>query len=628
MDQELQRHTPEALAWSTKGERHVGVADQTGTVKHIEDYALLGDLQTAALLSRDGSIDWCCFPRFDSAACFAALLGGPEHGRWQIVPTAPVHSTRRHYRPGTLILETLHETDAGEVRVIDFMPPRGRAPDIVRIVEGVRGRVPMHSELVVRFDYGRIVPWVRRIDHTRVAIGGPDALCLRTPVDVHGEELTTVSDFVVGPAERVPFVLTWFPSHDPLPAPVDADAALAETEAYWHEWFGASTFGGEYGAAIHHSLLVLKALTYHPTGGIVAAPTTSLPERIGGVRNWDYRFCWLRDAALTLTAMLRSGYRDEAVAWRDWLLRAVAGDPAAVQIMYGIAGERRLDERELEWLPGFADSRPVRIGNAASTQLQLDVYGEVLDAAWHNLTAGNAPSANNWALLRHLLTWLETGWRNEDAGIWEVRGPLRHFTHSKVMAWVAFDRAIRICEEFGQPGPVERWRGLREEIKEQVLQYGWSEQKQAFTQTYGSDALDASLLLIPLVGFLPADDPRVVATVEAIRRELEVDGLVYRYRETEHGVDGLPPGEGAFLACSFWLVEVLAIQGHREEARRLFEQLLALRNDVGLLAEEYDPVDRRQLGNFPQALTHLALVTAALSLAESRPPRLVPHGGA
>ena len=587
----------------------------------IEDYALLGDLQTAALVGRDGSVDWCCFPRFDSGACFAALLGGPEHGRWLVAPVAPVRRSERRYRPGTLVLETVHETDAGAVRVVDFMPPRGRAPDIVRIVEGVRGRVAVRSELVVRFDYGRTVPWVRRVDDARVAVAGPDALCLRTPADVHGEALTTASEFVVGPGERVPFVLTWFPSHEPLPAPVDAEAALAETEAYWRGWSDACDCEVPYHDAVQQSLLVLKALTYGPTGGIVAAPTTSLPERLGGVRNWDYRFCWLRDAALTLVAMLHAGYRDEAAAWRDWLLRAVAGDPAAVQIMYGIAGERRLDERELGWLPGFAGSRPVRTGNAASTQLQLDVYGEVLDAAWHALAAGNAPSEDNWALLGHLLAWLEDGWREEDAGIWEVRGPLRHFTHSKAMAWVAFDRALRVAEATGRPGPIERWRGLRDEIKAQVLERGWSERRRAFAQSYGSDELDASLLLLPLVGFLPAADPRVVSTVEAIRRDLEVDGLVYRYRDAGGGVDGLPPGEGAFLACSFWLVEVLALQGRRAEARELFERLLALRNDVGLLAEEYDPAAGRQLGNVPQALSHLALVTAALALGEGDTPR-------
>ncbi len=586
-------------------------------MRRIEDYALLGDLQTAALVRRDGSIDWCCFPRFDSAACFASLLGGPENGRWLLAPTMEVIRTERRYRPDTLILETLVETAEGMVRVIDFMPPRGDNPDIVRIVEGVRGRVTMRSELVIRFDYGRIVPWVRRVDHARVAIAGPDALCLRTPVDVHGEEMTTVSDFVVEPGERIPFVLTWYASHEPLPEPVDAEIALVEAERFWQEWSRSCRYQGEYHEEIRQSLLVLKALTYGPTGGIVAAPTTSLPEWLGGVRNWDYRYCWLRDATLTLLAMLGAGYRDEAVAWREWLVRAVAGDPAEVQIMYGIAGERRIEEYELDWLPGFAESRPVRVGNAASTQRQLDVYGEVLDAAYHTCTTGAEASAHSWAMIKKLLAWLEEGWRETDAGIWEVRGPNRHFTHSKVMAWVAFDRAVRMHEEYGYDGNVERWRALRDEVKQQVLTQGWSERKQAFTQYYGGDELDASILMMPLVGFLPATDPRMVSTVEAIQRELTVGGLLRRYRD-EEGVDGLPPGEGVFLACSFWLVEVLVLQERSDEAHALFERLLALRNDVGLLAEEYDPAARQQLGNFPQAFTHLALVEAAIALGEHR----------
>jgi GH15 family glucan-1,4-alpha-glucosidase len=597
--------------------------------RRIEDYALLGDLQTAALVHRTGSIDWCCFPRFDSGACFAALLGEPEHGRWLLAPASESRRTERRYRPLTLILETIHETAEGSVRVIDFMPPRGKAPDIVRIVEGISGRVPMRSQLIIRFDYGHIVPWVRRIDDARVAIAGPDALCLRTPVDVHGEELTTVSDFVVASGDRVPFVLTWFPSHEAIPEPVDADVALAETESFWLEWANADRHHGPHHEDIHQSLLVLKALTYAPTGGIVAAPTTSLPERIGGVRNWDYRYCWLRDASLTLLAMLSAGYGAEATDWREWLLRAVAGDPADVQIMYGVAGERRFEERALDWLPGFANSRPVRVGNGASHQLQLDVYGEVLDAAYQWLAYGIETSEFGWELVKTLLAWLADHWEDEDAGIWEVRGPLRDFTHSKVMAWVAFDRAVRIHEEFGHDSPVDRWRELRDEIKDQVLRCGWSERKQAFTQSYGSDELDASILLMPIVGFLPADDPRVVSTVEAIRRELSVDGLLLRYRsQDEQEVDGLPPGEGVFLACSFWLVEVLALQGKLDEAQALFDRLLGLRNDLGLFSEEYDPQAGMQLGNFPQAFTHLALVEAALTLAEHRSPRGVatrPH---
>jgi GH15 family glucan-1,4-alpha-glucosidase len=590
-------------------------------VRRIEDYALLGDLQTAALIDRGGSIDWCCFPRFDSGACFAALLGGRENGRWSLAPATEIRRHERRYRHDTLVLESVFETAEGRIRAIDFMPPRGVAPDIVRIVEGLDGSVPMRSELVIRFDYGRIVPWVRRVDGARLAVAGPDALCFRTPVEVRGEDMSTVSEFTLAQGQRVPFVLTWFPSQEQQPDEVDAEEALADTEAFWLGWANACAHQGDYHEEIHQSLLVLKALTYAPTGGTVAAATTSLPEWIGGVRNWDYRFCWLRDASMTLLAMLNAGYRDEAQAWQEWLLRAVAGDPADVQIMYGIAGERRLDERELEWLPGFDGSRPVRVGNAASTQLQLDVYGELLDAAYHTITHGIEPSEFGWALMRKLLAWLEDGWREKDSGIWEVRGPARHFTHSKVMSWVAFDRAVRLCDEHGHDGPVERWRALRDEIHAQVLANAWSERKQAFAQSYGADELDAAVLLMPLVGFLPATDPRVVSTVDAIRRELTVDGLVLRYRPEESGVDGLPAGEGVFLACTFWLVMVLELQGLHDEARELFERLLDIRNDVGLLAEEYDPIAGRQLGNFPQAFTHLSLVSAALALSEGRPLR-------
>ena len=587
----------------------------------IEDYALIGDLQTAALVGRDGSIDWCCFPRFDSGACFAAILGSAKDGRWLLAPAAEsVRSTRR-YRHDTLILESVFEVADGSVRVLDFMPPRGQAPDIVRIVEGLSGDVTMRSELVVRYDFGRIVPWVRRIDHTRVAIAGPDALCFRTPAETRGEAMTTVSEFTVSPGDRVPFVLTWFPSHEPPPDEVDPEQALTDTEDFWLSWAGLCEHEGDYHDEIHQSLLVLKALTYAPTGGIVAAPTTSLPELIGGVRNWDYRYCWLRDATLTLLAMLRCGYRDEAVIWRQWLLRAVAGDPADVQIMYGLAGERRLEERELEWLPGYEGSRPVRVGNAASEQLQLDVYGEVLEALYQARSHGAPKDDDVWSLTTKLLDWLEQHWRTPDAGIWEIRGPLRQFTHSKLMAWVAFDRAVRFHDEFGREGPIERWRAACDEIRTAILTKGWSDAKQAFTQSFGADELDASVLLMPLVGFLPADDERVVATVDAIRRELTVDGLVLRYKPQEAGVDGLPGGEGVFLPCSFWLAAVLALQGRYEEARELFERLLDLRNDVGLFSEEYDPVARRQLGNFPQAFTHLALIETAFVLGEGRPHR-------
>ena len=595
------------------------------TLARIEDYALIGDLQTAALVSRGGSIDWCCFPRFDSGACFAALLGEPGHGRWLLAPNTHVRRISRRYRSNTLILESVFETDAGTMRAIDFMPPRGTAPDIVRIVEGLDGNVPMRSELVIRYDYGHITPWVRRVDHARVAIAGPDALCFRTPVDVRGEEMTTVAEFTLAAGDRVPFVLTWFPSHEHLPKKIDPERALTDAEDYWLDWASVSTHEGDYHEEIHQSLLVLKALTYAPTGGIVAAPTTSLPELIGGVRNWDYRFCWLRDATLTLLAMLDAGYVEEAEAWRSWLLRAVAGDPADIQIMYGIAGERRLDEREIEWLPGYERSKPVRVGNAASEQLQLDVYGEVVEALYQTRVHGAPPDDNVWSLTRKLLDWLEDGWRREDAGIWEVRGEPRHFTHSKVMAWVAFDRAVRYHEEFGREGPFERWRALRDEIHEEVLARAWNDDKQAFTGSFDSDELDASVLLMPLTGFLPATDERIVSTVAAIRRELMHEGLVLRYR-TQEVNDGLPGGEGVFLPCSFWLADVLALQGKVDEARELFERLLDLRNDVGLLSEEFDPVGGRQLGNFPQAFTHLALVNTALILGEGRgirrpPPR-------
>ena len=583
----------------------------------IEDYALIGDLQTAALVNRSGSIDWCCFPRFDSGACFAAVLGDANNGRWLLAPKTEVERTTRRYRDDTLILESIYTTAEGTVRAIDFMPPRGTAPDIVRIVEGLDGRVPMRSELVIRFNYGLTVPWVRRVDHARIAVAGPDALCFRTDVDVHGEDMRTVAEFELEAGERVPFVLTWFPSHEEIPDAVDAERALSDTEDYWLDWAGRCRHAGDYHDALHQSLLVLKALTYAPTGGIVAAPTTSLPENIGGVRNWDYRFCWLRDAALTLLAMLNAGYVDEADAWRGWLLRAVAGDPAELQIMYGIAGERRLEELDLDWLPGFADSKPVRVGNAASKQLQLDVFGEVLDALYQARVQGLPPDDNAWAMTKKMLEWLEDGWRLEDCGIWEVRGPTRHFTHSKIMAWVAFDRAIRFCEEFDRDGPVERWRALREEIHAEILERGWNEEKQSFTQSYDSAELDASLLVIPMVGFLPPDDERTVSTVAAIRRELTVDGLVLRYRVDETD-DGLPGDEGVFLPCSFWLAEVLALQGRHDEARELFERLLDLRNDLGLLSEEYDPRTGRQLGNFPQAFTHLALVDAALALGKGR----------
>jgi GH15 family glucan-1,4-alpha-glucosidase len=512
----------------------------------IEDYALIGDLQTAALVSRSGSIDWCCFPRFDSGACFAALLGTPDHGRWLLAPDGPAEVTRR-YRSDTLILESVFETDDGAVRVIDFMPPRGEAPDIVRIVEGLDGKVEMRSELVIRFDFGRVLPWVRRVDHARVAIAGPDALCLRTPAKVRGEDWKTVSEFTLEPGQRVPFVLTWFPSHRDLPDAIDPEDALGDAEQYWLEWARSGSHVGDYHDEVHQSLLVLKALTHGPTGGIIAAPTTSLPEQLGGVRNWDYRYCWLRDTTLTLLAMLETGHHDEVESWKQWLLRAVAGDPADVQIMYGIAGERRLDEQELDWLPGYEGSSPVRVGNAASTQLQLDVYGEIMEAFYRSRVAGAAQDANVWSLARKLLGWLEHGWRQEDSGLWEVRGPARHFTHSKVMAWMAFDRGVRFHDELGQHGPVDRWRQARDEIRAEVLAQAWSDEKQSFTQSYGSEALDAAVLLMPKAGFIEATDPRMVSTVAAIKRELVVDGLVRRYLPRTSASTACP----AARACSW-----------------------------------------------------------------------------
>jgi GH15 family glucan-1,4-alpha-glucosidase len=596
-----------------------------GVTPRIEDYGLLGDLQTAALVHRSGSIDWTCFPRFDSEACFAALLGTPDNGRWLLAPAGETESTRRQYHGLSLVLETVHETAEGAVRVIDFMPPRGEQPDIIRIVEGIEGSVAMRGELIIRFDLGRTVPWVQRIDHTLLAIAGPNAICLRTPVETHGENMTTISEFTVTAGQRIPFVLTWFPSHLKPPDAVDPEVALQETHTYWQEWESALSPFPVWNTEIVQSLLVLKSLTYKPTGGIVAAPTTSLPEKIGGVRNWDYRYCWLRDASLTLIAMLNAGLHEEATEWRAWLIRAIAGDPADLQIMYGIAGERRLDEWEVDWLPGFADSLPIRVGNAASRQLQLDVFGEVMNAAWLTLESGADGSKPGFAILRAMLNWLSHGWQKPDSGIWEVRGPARHFTHSKVMAWVAFDRAIRMHKDHEFSGPVEQWIACRDEIRDTVLRDGWNEQKQSFTQYFGGDELDASLLQMPIVGFLQADDPKVVATVAAIERELVVDGLLLRYRPDQADVDGLPGDEGVFLPCSFWLVEVWALQGRQTEADALFRRLLALRNDLGLLAEEYDPRTKQLLGNFPQAFTHLALVNAALALGKVAP---IPQGDA
>ena len=590
--------------------------------ERIEDYALLGDLQTAALVGRIGSVDWLCFPRFDSGSCFGALLGSSEDGRWLIAPTAGGAATERRYRDNTLVLESEWQTPTGRVRVIDFMPPRETKPDIVRIVEGLEGHVEMRTEFVVRFDYGSIIPWVRRLaGNTLLAIGGPDALALRTPIDLEPEGMTHAAEFTVRAGDRVPFVLTWFPSSEAPPKAVDAEHALIDTETFWRDWLDGCQYEGEYRDAVHTSLIVLKALTYAPTGGIVAAPTTSLPEHIGGQRNWDYRYCWLRDATFTLYALMNAGFTEEARCWRDWLLRAVAGDPAKMQILYGVAGERRVPEFELDWLAGYAGSSPVRIGNAAHEQFQLDVYGEVMDALHLGRVHGLGPDDNAWALQLRVMDFLEGAWDQPDEGIWEVRGPRAHFTHSKVLAWVAFDRAVEAVERWGLPGPVERWRQFRAEIHEEVCREGFNVELNSFTQSYGSSELDASTLLIPLVGFLPPNDPRVVGTVEAIQRDLTRDGFVQRYAPKEHNdVDGLTGGEGAFLPCSFWLVDALLLLERDDEARELFEKLLAIRNDLGLISEEYDPAEQRLLGNFPQAFTHVGLVNSAYNLSHHEGP--------
>ena len=586
----------------------------------IEDYALLGDCETAALVGKDGSIDWLCWPRFDSGACFAALLGGPEHGRWRMAPASGATASRRRYRDGTLILETDFETSDGAVTLIDFMPLRGTCSDLVRMIVGRRGRVAMKMELIIRFDYGSIVPWVSRLPDGAVrAIGGPDMVVLRTNVPTRGEGLTTVADFDVSEGERVTFALTYAPSHHPPPQSVDPEKALADTEVFWRNWNRRSKYDGAWQDAVSRSLLTLKALTYRPTGGIVAAATTSLPEHIGGTRNWDYRYCWLRDATLTLLTMMGAGYYDEAESWRDWLLRAIAGSPSQAQIMYGLGGERHLREWSIPWLPGYERSLPVRVGNAAYSQLQHDVIGEVMDALYQARMGGLVPTMDGRQLQCALVTHLEGMWREPDFGIWEVRGDPQHFTHSKVMAWVAFDRTVKSAEQFWPDLDVDRWRAIRDEIHAEVCQRAFDPEVGAFMQAYGSKQLDASVLLIPLVGFLPPTDSRVRGTVAAIEKRLVVDGFVHRY-DTQRTDDGLPPGEGAFLACSFWLADNYILLGRVDDARALFERLLALRNDVGLLAEEYDPRQRRQLGNFPQAFSHLALVDTALNLRAAETP--------
>ncbi|HEX4417909.1 MAG TPA: glycoside hydrolase family 15 protein [Kofleriaceae bacterium] len=589
----------------------------------IEDYALIADCETAALVGRDGSIDWLCWPRFDSDACFAALIGSEDHGRWLIGPADPAvaRATSRRYRGDSMILETRFESPTGAVVVIDVMPPRDSTVDLVRIVVGERGTMEMRTDLVIRFGYGARTPWVTRLpDGGLRAIAGPDQLVLRTPVALEGVGTRTVGRFTVAAGDSVPFVMIYGPSHLPPPPPTDPYAGLADAEAYWDAWASrARAIDAEERGLIMRSLITLKALTYAPTGGIVAAPTTSLPETFGGARNWDYRFCWLRDATLSLLALMNAGYFEEAGAWRDWLLRAVAGTPSQAQIMYGVAGEHRLTEYELDWLPGYEGARPVRIGNAAHGQLQLDVYGEVMDALYQAHHGGVANSSDAWSMQQKLLAHLETIWQLPDRGIWESRGEPRHYTYSKVMAWVAFDRGIKLAEEASMPGPVDHWRAVAAEIHASICQHAYNPQLGSFVQAYGSALLDGSLLLIPTTGFLPIDDPRIAGTVRAIEHRLVVDGLVMRHDPAEVET-GLAHGEGAFLACSFWLADALLMLGRRDEGRALFDRLLALRNDVGLLAEEYDVGARRQAGNFPQAFSHVALVTTAHNLRSENKP--------
>jgi len=593
----------------------------------IEDYALIGDCHTAALLGSNGSMDWLCFPRFDSAACFAALLGGAENGRWLLAPSAKIKRVRRQYLDDSLVMETEFQTARGRVRVIDFMPVHDDRWDVVRIVEGVSGRVAMRMELIVRFDYGSIVPWVRRVNDLLLITAGPDTLELAASVKFEGENMKTVAEFSVRKGHRESFVLNYRPSHLPTRPSIDPAKALKRTLSRWHRWSARCRYRGRWGPAVLRSLITLKALTYKPSGGMVAAPTTSLPELLGGVRNWDYRYCWLRDATFTLNALLLAGYHQEAAEWREWLLRAIAGSPSDLQIVYGVTGVRRLDEMELSWLPGHKNSKPVRIGNAASTQFQLDVYGEVMDSLHLARAADIEPHPEAWSVQLAILEFLESHWQHPDDGIWEVRGQRRHFTHSKIMAWVAFDRAIKDAEKEKLKGPVNRWRRVRDRIHAQVCKQGFNRANNTFVQSYGSKFLDASLLLIPQVGFLPADDPRVLGTIAAIEKHLLINGLVLRY-STATLVDALPAGEGTFLACSFWLADAYVLTGRRSEAEVLFERLLALGNDVGLFAEEYDPRAKRMLGNFPQALTHMSLVNTArlLSIPEKVAKRASARG--
>ncbi|AMN45163.1 glycoside hydrolase family 15 protein [Rhodoplanes sp. Z2-YC6860] len=586
----------------------------------IEDYAIIGDCETAALVGKDGSLDWLCWPRFDSGACFAALLGSPDNGRWSIACTSPGARSTRRYRPDTLVLETRFETDTGTATLTEFMPPRGGHSHVVRLLTAERGSVSFKTELVIRFGYGEVVPWVTRCEHGRLrAIAGPDKLMLQSSIPLHGENMKTVGEFKIGKGETASFALTYAPSHLPDPPPVDLSRLLRQTEKFWRDWTAGCKIEGRWSETVKRSLITLKALTHAQTGGLVAAATTSLPEQIGGTRNWDYRFCWLRDATLTLLAFMNTGYYEEARAWRAWLIRAVAGTPNQLQIMYGLAGERRLTEYEIDWLPGYERSAPVRIGNAAHEQLQLDVYGELFDALYQARKGGIPADENARAIGLAVLQDLEKRWREPDNGIWEVRSEPLHFTHSKVMAWVAFDRAIKSVDAFGLEGPVDHWRTIRQEIHDEVCRHGFDSELNSFVRSYGSKELDASLLMLPAVGFLHADDPRIRGTVAAIEKRLVVNGFVRRY-DTAQSDDGLPAGEGVFIACGFWLVDAYVMLGRRDDAERLFDRLVGLQNDLGLLSEEYDPKAGRMVGNFPQAFSHLALVNSACNLSRMEKP--------
>jgi GH15 family glucan-1,4-alpha-glucosidase len=585
----------------------------------IEDYAIIGDCHTAALVARDGSIDWMCLPRFDSGACFASLIGTPENGYWRIHPSHKVKRVTRRYRGESLILETEFETEGGAVRLIDFMPLRDGSPEVIRVVRGLRGRVSMRMDLTIRFDYGSIVPWVVAIERGISAAAGPDMVCCRSDVPMRGERLSTIAEFVVSRGDEVPFSFTWSPTHGSLPEESDWRKSLGETEKWWRDWVEGCTYHGEWRDAVVRSLITLKSLTYPPTGAMVAAPTTSLPERIGGKRNWDYRFCWIRDATFTVYALITGGYHAEACAWREWLVRAVAGTPSELQIMYGLGGERRLTELELGWLAGYENSRPVRIGNAAHRQYQLDVYGEVLGVIQFTRREGLPADPGTWRVETALLDFLESGWKKADDGIWEMRGPRRHFTHSKVAAWVAMDRAVKAVEDFGMDGDAQKWRGIAAQIRREVELRGFDSELNSFVQYYGSKEMDASLLLLPIVGFIDAQDPRMVGTVKCIEERLLEKGLIHRYR-AQPRIDGVADaGDAPFLLCTFWYADNLVLQGRHREARKVMERLLALRNDVGLLPEEYDPKAKRFLGNFPQAFSHVGLINSARRLSAENP---------